>query len=81
MGLTDAAGKFTLRTFADGDGAMPGTHRVTVVKNDAPPITPDNPYPILQNRLPLRYGQASQSGLQFEVRSGETPHFRLELAD
>ena len=25
-GVTDAAGKFTLRTFEDGDGAVAGTH-------------------------------------------------------
>lgn len=33
-GTTDAEGKFTLTTFNTGDGAIPGTYVVTVVKND-----------------------------------------------
>lgn len=33
-GLTDAEGRFTLATFADGDGALPGEHRVTVTKKE-----------------------------------------------
>lgn len=31
-GVTDAAGKYTLSTFANGDGAVPGRYQVTVVK-------------------------------------------------
>ena len=31
-GLTDASGKFTLTTINAGDGAMPGSYKVTVVK-------------------------------------------------
>lgn len=31
-GTTDAGGKFTLTTFEDGDGALPGRHLVTVSK-------------------------------------------------
>lgn len=30
MGTTDAAGKFTLMTFTEGDGALVGDHKVTV---------------------------------------------------
>ena len=80
-GITDAGGKFTLRTFAEGDGAVPGTHRVTIAKNVAEPTTADNPYALGKNVLPSRYARLDESGLQLEVRSGETNHFRLELAD
>ncbi len=30
FGLTDAEGRYVLRTFESGDGAMPGEHRVTI---------------------------------------------------
>jgi hypothetical protein len=33
-GTTDAEGKFVLSTYGDGDGAVPGPHKVTVVKVD-----------------------------------------------
>jgi hypothetical protein len=81
QGITDAAGKFTLRTFADGDGAIPGNHRVTVVKNVSEPTTPENPYPISKNTLPARYAQPDQSGLTKEVKADGENHFRLELVD
>ena len=68
MGVTDAAGKFTLRTFADGDGAITGSHRVTVVKNVAQPAKPDNPYPITKNMLPAKYARPDSSRYQFEVQ-------------
>jgi len=80
-GRTDASGKFTLRTFADGDGALPGNHRVTVVKNVGSPATVENPYPMTKNALPPRYAQPDQSGLTFEVTSGGENHFVVELKD
>ncbi len=81
MGRTDAAGKFTLRTFEEGDGAVPGSHRVTVVKNVPQSTRPENPYPVTKNALPARYAQPAQSGLIFEVKPSGENHFRLELAD
>ena len=38
--VTDAAGHFRMSTYANGDGMVPGTYRVTVAKfGDAPPVT------------------------------------------
>jgi hypothetical protein len=47
-GLTDADGVFHLTTFNTGDGAMPGTYKVTVEKHAVPTDlggtpTPDDP--------------------------------------
>jgi hypothetical protein len=36
-GVTDAAGKYTLGTFAKGDGAVPGEYLVKVFKYPTPP--------------------------------------------
>jgi len=32
VGTTDSAGKFTLGTFGNADGAIPGEHKVTIAK-------------------------------------------------
>ena len=38
--ITDAAGRFRMSTFANGDGMVPGTYKVTVAKfGDAPAVT------------------------------------------
>lgn len=78
---TDAAGKFTLTTFEEGDGALPGTHQVTINKHTTLPSTPENPYPQSKNELPARYGRADLSQLTAEVKSGDENHFRFELTD
>jgi hypothetical protein len=38
VGVTDAAGKYTLTTFGGGDGAQAGDYAVAVVKYDVPPV-------------------------------------------
>jgi len=44
VGTTDEAGNFRLTTFEPDDGAIPGTHEVTVKKYDtAPPKLPEAP--------------------------------------
>ncbi len=40
-GLTDAQGQYRLRTFAPGDGAVPGQYTVTVSKHDMSTANPD----------------------------------------
>ena len=37
VGATDSSGKYTLSTFASGDGAPAGQYQVTVTKYDTPP--------------------------------------------
>jgi hypothetical protein len=43
FGLTDAQGKFTMRTYEDGDGAPVGEHQVTITKTEAGKQPPGPP--------------------------------------
>lgn len=40
MGITDAQGNYSLTTFESGDGAIPGSYKVRVVKHDQPAAPP-----------------------------------------
>src|SRR5688572_7087832 len=40
VGITDAAGQYTLMTFVKDDGAVPGNYRVKIVKVDDPGAMP-----------------------------------------
>lgn len=60
-GVTDAAGRFTLSTYRDGDGAPTGSYRVSILteglKLDGPvPVTYADP---LRSGLSVRIGAAS----------------------
>lgn len=89
-GLTDAAGRFTLTTFDDGDGAMPGQHRITVQKNKVTGAAadehgletgvPTSP-PAIEWLIPEKYSQPDTSGLTAEVQRGLPPiELKLESA-
>lgn len=80
-GTTDAQGKFTLRTFAAGDGATLGEHRVTITKNVAQPSAPDDPYPVTKNVLPAKYAKPDTSNLTANVTTDGDNTFRFELKD
>lgn len=92
--LTDAEGHFELMTFEDGDGAIVGKHRVTVVKRGPPAATklPEGMGAAFleekeaqaadqgQPLLPAKYFSPETSGLEREVTSDDN-HFDLELTD
>lgn len=78
---TDVNGKFTLTTFGELDGVIPGSHQVTITKNVSAPTTPDNPYPRPKNQLPQRYARADQSQLTAEVTPEGENHFTFELSN
>lgn len=80
-GITDAQGKFTLRTFRDGDGAIAGMHRVTITKNISAPSTPEDPYPTVKNMLPAQYARPDSSGLTADVSAEKENVFRFDLVD
>ena len=64
LGHTDRNGRFTLSTFEEGDGALPGTYRVAII--------------LIRERegktewiVPKKYADPKTSGLSVEVRPGE----------
>lgn len=85
-GITDAAGKFTLTTFAKDDGAVPGNHRVTVAPNASqiPPMpgTPEAAAAAAgKPPFPARYSNLEQSGLTAEVKEGGENDFTFSMTD
>lgn len=93
VGRTDAQGVAKMKTFAEGDGAVQGTHRVSILKfTEAAPqpesggIDSESYDPFAAGKteapkplLPLKYSSAN-SGLTLEV--GDTPvEHRFDLVD
>lgn len=72
-GQVDGTGKFTLTSYASGDGAPQGDYEVTVeywvAKNERPAV----------NQLPSRYRLGRSSGLRASIAAGENqlPAFKL----
>lgn len=85
--LTDKGGRFRLTTFEEGDGVVPGRHRVTitkvVVETDQPPDA-DDKIPVKVTRhvfLPEKYGDAQTSPLFAEVTVRGPNDFVFDLVD
>jgi hypothetical protein len=95
--ITDAAGRFTLTTFKQSDGALAGEHTVVISKyvsasNSgqqwtavAPIANVDGDLRAPQNRprqvIPQLYTSPSQSPLHVTVRPGEANDFPFALTD
>lgn len=86
-GITDDDGGFSLTTFASGDGALVGPHRVAVskftisgVQADASGVSgPVAPGGVKQTWItPQKYASPAESGLEVEVARGMAP-VMLEL--
>jgi hypothetical protein len=93
FGMTDAQGKFKLKT-ANGENVSLGDYQVTVVKKEAPPaaapstpeeyVPPDPnapPPPAPKDLLPAKYGDTKSSGLTATVKADDANDFPLQLAD
>ncbi len=83
-GTTDAQGKFTLTTFESGDGALPGSYNVTVMKVSGGEATADEDSDTEEtlmgdmgsegeSLLPPKYANVKSSGLTVEVKAGMEP--------
>lgn len=81
FGKTDHEGRFDLMTYLPGDGAVPGEHRITVIKNMPLPTTPDDPYTRFQNVLPKEYESIETTVLKETVTLQGDNDFELILED
>lgn len=70
-----AEGRFTLSTFVEGDGAEPGTHKVSIA-----PIPRGESDPPPKVRLPARYADAQKSGLTFTAERGKINEVKLTVS-
>jgi len=87
-GSTDATGQFTLSTFARGDGALPGRHRVAIskmimegIKADAFGLEDSSAAPASppKSAIPRRYADPATSSLEATVEpGGANVEFSLE---
>ena len=80
VGFTGPEGRFVLKTFREGDGAVAGTHRVRIVM----PLIEDPAAPAAvpaTSAIPTRYASFEASGLTAEVSAGGPNHFVFQLAN
>lgn len=73
VGMTDLQGRFVLRTFRPGDGAVEGKHAVTISKSSMEKGT-------LVNEIPSRFARVETSGLTAEVTAKTPNEFRFDLS-
>lgn len=82
-GRTDAQGRFTLRTYKDGDGAIVGENVVSISKM-IPVPGDDAKDPMLKRMssvLPTRYATPTTSPLKATVSAAGPNDFTFELTD
>jgi hypothetical protein len=80
VGRTDAAGHYSLTTFEQGDGAIPGEYGVQVVKYEEPPQeVKDGETPPLKSLIPDKYTAVASSGLKATVADGADNTFDFDL--
>lgn len=82
-GMTDAEGKFTLTTYETGDGAVVGTHKVTI--SHAGEVLESNDEEALKQAaeatslVPEKYGNMETSELSKTVEAGKNNEFEFDL--
>jgi hypothetical protein len=75
VGEIQSDGTYKLSTFGEGDGALPGHHRVFVIANTADPtkIPGSSPgWKPPKDLVPKKYNKLETSGLQANVEKGPT---------
>ena len=80
QGTIDSNGRFSLNTRGIGEGATVGTHQVAVVVASGGSSAAANPEAEMTLAVPIRYAQAASSGLNIDVKPGQTNDVTLELS-
>jgi len=84
-GTTDAEGKFQLGTNTAGDGAVPGSHKISVVwqppEDDGMGNVIDDPskLPKPPVQLPPKYASPDTSGISLEIPESGSSELKLDL--
>lgn len=85
-GRTNAEGKFQLTTYNDGDGAVEGSQKVTVVKREFveqktkyDSATESSVAMIPKELLPKKYMTPATSGLTYTVATSGSNDFKIEI--
>ena len=72
-GFTDQAGRYQLGTHTDGDGAVPGKHRVCLVDGKGRKFPGEKPTE--RSRVALEYSSVSKTPLRnIDVKPGKQTH-------
>lgn len=92
VGITDASGSCSLKTYEPNDGAIVGLNTVTITKSEIDaknvrPVRPEDadlvgitPVPNLKNLIPQKYASPATSGIQADVVKGKND-FSYELQE
>lgn len=84
-GTTDADGRFKLGTNSAGDGAVPGSHRISVVwqppEDDGMGGVIDDPrkLPKPPVQIPAKYASPDTSGITLEIPESGSSELKLDL--
>ena len=80
VGEIQTDGTYSLSTFKQKDGAIPGAHKVTIVANTGDPTKmPSSPgYVVPKDLVPKKYSSVLTSGLEATVSDGKRD-FNFEL--
>lgn len=76
-GITDELGRYSMTTFEEHDGAVPGEYRVTITTQTPPASGKPGDQQI---RTPAKYGNPETSGVSCQVLPGDNT-VNLELSD
>jgi hypothetical protein len=84
FGTTNASGHFSLRSYEEKDGAIPGSYKVQVSKTiqrlDGPKGSLDGGDPVrFEYGVPAKYTGAQTSGLTATIPDAGTKDIKLEL--